>query len=1093
MTDLQIFKNAPPSPTPEELQAYLDEACGEDADLRAKVEELIQASKAAEKAETFMQQPALELDEEKSSVVIGRYKLLQKVGEGGFGVVYMADQLEPVERRVALKIIKAGMDTRQVIARFEAERQALALMDHPNIARVLDAGETDEGRPYFVMELVKGIPITDYCASGKLCIDARLALFTKVCHAVQHAHGKGIIHRDLKPSNIMVTVKDGEPVPKVIDFGIAKATEHRLTDKTLFTRYEQMIGTPTYMSPEQAALSGMDVDTRCDIYALGVLLYELLTGTTPFDAKTLQSAAFDEMRRIIREDEPPRPSTRVTQLRKALDTQRSEVRIPNSSIANDLDWIVMKCLEKDRNRRYETANGLAMDIERFVGGELVLARPPSTWYRLQKVVQRNKLAFAAGAAVFVALVIGFVVALWGLAKANEHSKVALERAEDLSRQVYLRQLTVADQALHKNHYPSARRALDACDPRQRGWEWRFLERRFHSATVFKGGGVEQPLFTNDGRQLIAIGDPNEGTPRISIWDVATQSQVGELTHDSPIWCVDLARRNHWIAAGDQEGKNANVILWDLSTQRVLWKVRATQGEGSKGRFDGLAFSPDERWIATAHWDKHLRVFSSTDGALVFDLDLSNFLDWMHFRRPRFSPDGEWITVNGLLVRVADQSVVSPFPEGTIIAEFSPNGEMIASGNPTEKRIHLWRWNGDDGTVTAVHSWRGANSSRFQDMHFCADGAHLATLQGVHLAVWDVGDPGKNVAYMDAPDLTYWLGVHSESHAIAYSIGGDLRVWNYMGGQDRICLPPQESACHLIRFSPDGRMIAMGSHRGQHGMSAASQEVAGPIRIVESESGDLVKTLEGHFKGFSWMPMTDSRSLIVTRAETETHEIHNVVTGTVVRHFAESFAIARPFSDRAGEIVTSIGEDFTVRKWSARTGDLIDTYRIGRVHGGGDVASPVGGLWNAVVGPRNHYVALAQGWDIRVWDTRAKREVTPQLPSGGRASEAMGFLPNGSRIYAVSDEENFEIFDIQSNQRVRWVTGPFGALDLSPDEQYIVSCGGGLVIWDIENRLPIITLSEAPDFMSVAWSPDNQRIAAGRADGSVLIWTLPTHP
>ena len=371
----------------------------------------------------------------------GRYKLLQRIGEGGFGTVYMAEQSTPVRRRVAVKILKPGMDTRQFVARFEAERQALAMMDHPNIARIIDGGESRQGRPFLVMELVRGIPITTYCDQENFGTGQRLDLFIKVCRAVQHAHQKGIIHRDLKPGNILVTVEDGaEPVPKVIDFGVAKAADTQLTDKTLFTRFEQMIGTPAYMSPEQAgAQASHDVDTRADIYALGVLLYELLTGTTPIEEATLKGAAFDEVRRILREDEAPRPSARLSSLEldrrttiaRSRDTQAATL---GRQLRGDLDWIVMKAIEKDRRRRYDTANALAADVERHLEDEPVSAGPPTAGYRTGKFLRRHKSTVAVAAAMVVLLVAGIAASSWQAIRATAEKRRANEEKQSATEE-----------------------------------------------------------------------------------------------------------------------------------------------------------------------------------------------------------------------------------------------------------------------------------------------------------------------------------------------------------------------------------------------------------------------------------------------------------------------------------------------------------------------------------------------------------------------------------------------------------------------------------------------------------------------------------
>jgi eukaryotic-like serine/threonine-protein kinase len=432
---IEVFNEAAALPAGVERNELILEMCRDDSDLKAQVVSLLRAN---ERAGEFLKH-AGGLVTEKPGDKIGRYKLLQQIGEGGCGVVYMAEQEEPVRRRVALKVIKLGMDTKSVIARFEAERQALALMDHPNIARVFDAGATDTGRPFFVMELVRGIKITDYCDQNHLSTAERLKLFAQVCQAIQHAHQKGIIHRDIKPSNILVTISEpGAPgTPKVIDFGIAKATtDQPLTDKTVFTAFEQFIGTPAYMSPEQAMMTSLDVDTRTDIYALGVLLYELLTGRTPFDSSALMAEGLDAMRRIIREQEPARPSTRLSTMAAAdLTTvarhRQSEPARLGTLLRGDLDWIVMKALEKDRTRRYDTASSLAWDIQRHMSNEPVSACPPSAAYRFRKFARRNKLPLAVASALVVAIlfaVIGLAISNRLITREKDEKAAALTRA-----------------------------------------------------------------------------------------------------------------------------------------------------------------------------------------------------------------------------------------------------------------------------------------------------------------------------------------------------------------------------------------------------------------------------------------------------------------------------------------------------------------------------------------------------------------------------------------------------------------------------------------------------------------------------------------
>ncbi len=620
--------------TPQERAAFLDGACGGDGALRAEMEALLAGKKenegtvppnagvaALQLEEGSTQDMPMLLDQtpvtEGPGTVIGRYRLLEKIGEGGFGVVYVAEQREPVKRRVALKIIKLGMDTNQVVARFEAERQALALMDHPNIAKVLDAGATQAGRPYFVMGLVKGITITKYRDQEKLATRDRLDLFIKVCQAIQHAHQKGIIHRDIKPSNILVTLHDGVPVPKVIDFGIAKATQQELTEKTVYTQLQQFIGTPAYMSPEQAEMSGLDIDTRSDIYSLGVLLYELLTGSTPFDTKELMASGLDEMRKIIRERQPVRPSTRLTQqLRLAADPKIANRK---SQIANDLDWIVMKCLEKDRTRRYDTANGLAMDLKRHLNNEPVLARPPSTAYRLQKAWRRNKLVFTAGVAVATALVVGIGVSTWQAVvairaktealqaktkavtaqmqaetsqQAEKEQRQRAEKGEAEARQnLYAAHMNLAFQAVQENNIGYALRLLDLHRPQPgqpdlRGWEWRYIWKLCQSDELMRLGShsntVLDAVFSPKGDVLATCSSDHT----VKLWDITAQRETALLPHEGEVYAAAFSADGNRLATACADG---NLRLWDVATRREISRVPVGNVAGPPN--GGVAFSP----------------------------------------------------------------------------------------------------------------------------------------------------------------------------------------------------------------------------------------------------------------------------------------------------------------------------------------------------------------------------------------------------------------------------------------------------------------------------------------------------------------------
>ncbi len=626
-----------------ERNAYIKAACGHNINLLNRVEALL---KAHYTEDSFLEVPALEPDAtlDKSPMIegpgtmIGRYKLLELIGEGGMGLVYLAEQQEPVRRNVALKIVKLGMDTKQVIARFEAERQTLAVLDHPNIAHVFDAGTTEAGRPYFVMEYVEGMSITKYCDEQKLNIEERLELFKNVCEGVQHAHQKGIIHRDIKPSNILVSNHGDKAVPKIIDFGIAKISTQLLTEETFYTHEGQLLGTPEYMSPEQVDLATQDIDTRSDIYSLGVLLYVLLAGVLPLDRESLEHAGFAELQRTIREEEPPLPSTRLTSLgdkAKAIaESRRTQIITLTRRLHRELEWIPMKAMRKERTRRYRSASELADDIQNYLTGTPLIAGPESAVYRARKFVRKHAGSVATVALIAVVIVLGLIVSTamsfraeqarekeaiartraeqardkeaamraqveQALVCAEQAEKAAKEKSEELRRTLYVNSIWLADAKYAEGNIRRVRELLESCPNDLRGWEWyrlRHIADQSRMTLLGHKERVKSVAFSPDGKRMVS-GSLDE---TVRVWDVATGDELITLRgHTNEIYSIVFSPDGEHIISGSND---TTIKIWDSATGAELMTLR---GHGQS--INLVAFSPDGKRMVSGSYDKTIKV------------------------------------------------------------------------------------------------------------------------------------------------------------------------------------------------------------------------------------------------------------------------------------------------------------------------------------------------------------------------------------------------------------------------------------------------------------------------------------------------------
>jgi WD40 repeat protein/serine/threonine protein kinase len=1004
---------------------------------------------------------------------IGPYKVLGILGEGGYGIVYLAERLRPVKRRVALKLIKPGMDSKQVIARFEAERQALALLDHPNIAHVFNAGTTEAGRPYFVMEYVKGIPITEYCDRHKLGTQERLRLFIALCRAIQHAHQKGIIHRDIKPSNALVTLHDEKPIPKIIDFGVAKALHQRLTERTLITEQGQFLGTPEYMSPEQAEVTALDVDTRADIYSLGVLLYELLTGCTPFDSQDLRSKGYAEMQRIIREQDPVRPSTKLTTLGGKLPNiarhRSATAEQLRQSVRGDLDWIVMKALEKDRTRRYETANGLARDIERHLNSEPVTARPPSRLYKFQKLVRRNKAVFAGVAVVAAALVMGLTVSAVSLVRERQARRVAVaaqEKEAALRRQVqaqaYASDMSLAQQALAINDLGRARRLLEAHRPVPgefdlRGWEWRHLWQECRSdarGELCRYPNSAYSVAYSPSGSVLAVAGLIEGF--VEIWDVPGRKRIATLQPNE----------GHLVAfspRGDLLATDAGnlVRIWQAGTTNLVRQITLP------GHVRVLKFSPDGRRLAS---------LSLPDVVTVWEVDQWSIVCRIAGVRPvgahmgslDFSPGGDAVVIGDAdhHLQVVDLAtgntnfdIPEAHPEPITFVAWSPNGSVIASGSGySGGQIRLWDAASGEplGTLEGHTSW-------ICELIFSADGRWLYSASGDQtIRIWDVGQRRCLATLRGSSDEVYGLALSPDGATLASAgKGGVVAFWN---ARPR----PEEESPRLIALGKSGRSAFAPAGR----VLAAPRE--GTVSLFDLETSEEIEQIPA-LGADVW-----------TVAYSADH-VWSCAKRRLLRELDDPNAPVRLLHFRAdGTRLLSFDTEGKAIWWDTHTWQAVRTFTVEPFRG-------------AAISPDSRLLAVG----ARTGAVRWLNAETGELLAESRVAHrhpvvGMAFSEDRSRAASVAEDGTLAIWDSSSFQLIDVFKGHMlGAhgVAFSPDGRRLATGGGGrqaVKLWDVSTHRELMTMpGQGSLFSFVAFSPDGTWLVACNREGRLHLWRAPS--
>lgn len=1107
-------------------------------------------------------QPSFALDQtvalseakaEQPGMMIGRYKLLQKIGEGGFGVVWAAEQREPVRRRVALKIIKLGMDSRQVVARFEAERQALAMMDHPNIAKVFDAGATETGRPYFVMELVRGISITSFCDQERLGATARLELLITVCQAVQHAHQKGIIHRDIKPTNILVSLDEGQAIPKVIDFGIAKATQQPLTDKTVFTQFQQFLGTPDYMSPEQAEMSALDIDTRTDIYNLGVLLYELLTGKTPFNTKDLLRGGWDEMRRIIRDQNPPKPSTRLSTLigeeltTTARHRQSDPVKLINL-LRGDLDWIVMKCLEKDRARRYQTANALGMDIRRHLSHEPVLARPPSASYRFQKVVARNKLLSAVICAATLALISGALVSVSlairamraerlqaGLrqeadqarvrerdqrhlaeqALANEaHLREQAQLQEQAAREIlYAADMNLAQQALRVNNLGRARSLLDrhrpaAGAPDLRGWEWRYLATQSrsyaHSILVHQSNTVSSLSFAPHGH-TVAIGTV-EG--EIFLWNIQPERLVATVQTNGQFASVAFSPAGQWLAATAESG---TVNLWE--TEKLTVSQRLRHG----GRVRSLSFSPSGERLAIYGQDRRLTLWEGTPWKEIRTFDVRASDGW-HWGTVAFSHDDRWIALGNSdgSVEILDLNsgavsrTIRAHSEGITSLAFTLDGGFVISASSyaeTMPRV----WNLATGTLETKLE---GHTAWVASLIPIGNGRLLSAAADQTIRLWNTATWNEVAVLRGHQDEISSLTVAQNGRwIVSGSRDGSVLTWDVHSleqGASRRDFPPEMQPLGtaldgrtVFGKEPDGKIIAFnmvtGKQRDLLNLTNAHIDFAGQGMIAVHEDSKTLRFWELGFDGAKekWqlavgrhvgaITYNPQAALVGMGIQSNIVQVMKLdgLAPAIELHLGPIAARPVAIANHGRELLT-YSPDRTLRLW-----DLASKRQAGSA-----TILPNPGAAQ----PSRDCELFAAGYNdgsVRVWRLKGATESVLKLQSTPLITD-LQFSPDGRRLAIGTQRGEVKVWAMPSGEELLQLRGHLNGVHsvaFSPDGWRLASGSGGneaIKLWDLHTGQEVLTLSApASPYRRIEFAENSSTIViSGSNGGSWSAWHAP---